>query len=358
MASTRDVMLSVLRRKRHDVVPVDIQFNDMTGKKYETQLQGKCEREFFGCGARDVSFNRTAAAIKNDYSEYYREGIPADYNFDEWGIARGRSQYGSRLIPPMESFATIEEIEAYPFPDYRKQECSSGLSDLVSKLQSEGCVTLGKIPFAVYSMGRSLRGYEKHLMDYFLEPDFTHKLLDHIVECQLQMVRAFVESGVDILWIISDIASQSNILLPPSVYKEFIKPRMKALVVEAKKYNPDILCAYHCCGNIMPIIDDLADIGMDILNPLQPESLDFTLLKKEYGERFVFWGGLSVQSVLPKGTEQEVREETRRLIDLLGQDGGYIISPANQITQDIPWNNLVSFIDGAFSYGGFRNAVT
>ena len=120
---------------------------------------------------------------------------------------------------------------------------------------------------------------------------------------------------------------------------------MRELFHAAKEVNPEILCAYHCCGNVEPIMDDILDFGIDILNPLQPESLDFPSFKSKYGGRLILWGGISVQHTMPHGTAEDVRREVRNAGKILGNGGAFVIAPSNEITEDIPFENIEAFID-------------
>ena len=122
---------------------------------------------------------------------------------------------------------------------------------------------------------------------------------------------------------------------------------------EFRKVRPGIKIAWHSCGSILPIIPDFIEIGLDILNPIQPRAfgMDPVFLKKTYGNDLVFFGGIDVQHLLPFGTPGEIRDEVRRRIDILGKDGGYILAPAHNIQHDTPPENIFAFFNAAIDQG-------
>jgi uroporphyrinogen decarboxylase len=125
---------------------------------------------------------------------------------------------------------------------------------------------------------------------------------------------------------------------------------LASVIEAAKEANPEVLIFYHSCGYIEPIIPDLIEIGVDILNPVQPESMDPERIKKLYGNELAFWGTIGTQTTLPFGTPDEVRQEVKRMIETVGDGGGLLISPTHVIEPDVPWENIMAFVDAVKEY--------
>ena len=190
------------------------------------------------------------------------------------------------------------------------------------------------------------RGIENFLADMAADPEYARDLLDMIIRKNLVMLENIVHiPGVDGILLGSDWGSQRDLLMSPACWRELIAPG------EQKEY--DLIHAagkdvwVHSCGDIRRIFPDLAEMGVDALNPIQPECMDVYELKEKYGDRIAFWGGISTQKTLPYGTPEEVAEETRCLTAALAENGGYIIAPAQEIQSDVPFENLCALIDTA-----------
>ncbi|MBQ8611831.1 MAG: hypothetical protein IJ412_09035 [Oscillospiraceae bacterium] len=190
------------------------------------------------------------------------------------------------------------------------------------------------------------RGIENFLADLAGEPEYAQQLLELIIRKNLVMLENIMHTpGVDGILLGSDWGSQRDLLMSPACWRELIAPG------EQKEY--DLLHSagvdvwVHSCGDIRRIMPDLVQMGVDALNPVQPECMDVYELKRLYGDKITFWGGISTQKTLPYGTPEEVAEETRRLTEALSVGGGYIIAPAQEIQADVPFENLCALIDTA-----------
>lgn len=348
MITEREKILSYIRRETNKPVPYDIGFNTAAEEQYSKILQNKSEREYFGCPTRDVRPNLLKAKCEYNFDFLYPQGVPKGSYIDEWGICTQINEQGLvHVLNPMADFETEKDLIGYPFPEYQNPACYEDMTRQVKDIHANGYVAVAKAERLIFAMGRDLRGYENHMMDYYVNEQFNEALLDKILRCQLDLVRGMAGSGADIIWLSSDVASQENVFLSPDVYSKTVAWRMARLYSAAKEVNPDILCAYHCCGNVVPIMEDILNFGIDILNPIQPESLDFPSFKKAYGDKLIFWGGISVQHVLPHGTQEEVRAAVRDAMAVLGEGGGYVVAPCNEVTEDIPFENLEAFVDEA-----------
>lgn len=190
------------------------------------------------------------------------------------------------------------------------------------------------------------RGIENFLADMAGEPEYAQSLLDMIIRKNLVMLENIVHTpGIDGILLGSDWGSQKDLLMSPESWRKMIAPG------EQKEYDliheAGVDVWVHSCGDIRKILPDLREMGVDVLNPIQPECMDIYELKDKYGDRMTFWGGISTQQTLPKGTPDEVARETERITSYLSKNGGYIIAPSQEIQADVPFENLCALIDTA-----------
>ena len=166
------------------------------------------------------------------------------------------------------------------------------------------------------------------------------RLLDIPFSYHLTAARKLVEMGVDMIWTGDDVGGQHSMIISPGTWRRFLKPRMATFISTLKAANPNVKVAYHSDGNIYPIIPDLIEIGLDILNPIQPLSMDPAELKRDFGDRLCFWGSIDEQHTLPFGTPADVANEVLTRLRTIGKGGGLIIGPCQHIQLDTPLDNF------------------
>ena len=206
------------------------------------------------------------------------------------------------------------------------------------------------IGFSLYERAWTMRGMTNLLMDMIERPEFVEKLMDKIVEHVLLQVRKALSFDVDCVHFGDDYGMQTGLIMGAEHWRHFIKPRMARLfapVQEAGKY-----VSMHSCGRVAELFDELIEIGLNMFNPFQPEVMDVLALKKEYHGRLAFHGGMSVQKVLPFGTQDEVRQATQALLDA-GREGGYVFSPSHDVPPDVPPENLVAMMEVVRAQPGY-----
>lgn len=187
------------------------------------------------------------------------------------------------------------------------------------------------------------RGIENFLADMAGEPEFARKLLNKIIEKNMVMLDSFLAiREIDGVLLGSDWGSQLDLLMSPDIWFDMIAPGEKKEYDLIHSYDKDVWV--HSCGNIERIIPALIDMGLNVLNPIQPEAMDIARLKKEYGDKLTFWGGISTQQTLPYGNPQEVEREARAVRDMMAVEGGYIFAPAQSIQDDVPWENIEALL--------------
>jgi uroporphyrinogen-III decarboxylase len=151
--------------------------------------------------------------------------------------------------------------------------------------------------------------------------------------------------GVDMIWIGDDVGAQNAMLISPKMWRKFFKPRMANFIAELKAINPSVKVAYHSDGFIYPIIPDLIEIGLDVLNPIQPASMDPVRLKQDYGDKLCFWGSIDEQHTLPFCPAAEVQAEVHNRLETLGKNGGLILGPTHHVQLDTPIENFWAMVN-------------
>ena len=184
---------------------------------------------------------------------------------------------------------------------------------------------LGGVACTMFEGSWYLRGLENFLTDLYLNRDFAIELLDKTMDYSLRISKKLVEMGVDIIWWGDDIGGERGPYINPKLYRELIKPRHAYMVQEVKKINKDIIIAFHTDGDIGWALDDLIEIGIDILNPLQPDVNNVEEIKKKYGKKLTFWGNVDTRNIMSRGTFSDVAEEVRKVISILSPGGGHIL---------------------------------
>jgi len=171
----------------------------------------------------------------------------------------------------------------------------------------------------------------------------VEELLDAICEYNLALIRQAVRFPIDAVHFPDDWGDQRGVMMGPRLWERFLQPRVQRMFDAAKQGGKFV--SIHCCGKVQELFPRLIEMGLDLFNPFQPEVMDPFEMKREFGDRLSFWGGVSTQRLLPFGTPEQVRAEARRLIRQVGRDGGYVISPAHQIPGDARPENVMALIE-------------
>jgi uroporphyrinogen decarboxylase len=212
-------------------------------------------------------------------------------------------------------------------------------------------------PTNIFELSWYLRGLDQFLMDLIVDKPFAHALLRKVTDLQKAKYGEFLKKTgkyLDIVRVGDDMGTQSQPFFSPALYREMIKPYHMEFFSFLKQHT-DAALMFHSCGNIYPLLPDLIEAGIDILNPVQVSAQDMEpeRLKREFGDRLTFSGAIDTQRVLPCGTAQEVEEEVRRRIQGLGPGGGYIIASVHNIQPDVPAENVVALFRAGLRYGKY-----
>jgi uroporphyrinogen decarboxylase len=266
---------------------------------------------------------------------------------DEWGIRSRRvGLYNEMAVHPLAEVETPEDLDGFDFPD-PDAPGRFRLAEQTVRRYGNDYAILGDQECTVFEMAWYLVGLEKFLIDLALKKTYVFHLLDRILDISIRQGQRLIALGADVIWTGDDMGDQNGMILSPELWREVFKPRLGSVFSAYRRINPDIRIAYHSCGSILPIIPDLIEIGLDILNPIQPRAagMDPSFLKRSYGDRLCFFGGIDIQELLPRAAPDQVFRSVQKAIRILGNGGGYISAPAHNIQPDTPVENILAFFD-------------
>ncbi len=258
---------------------------------------------------------------------------------DRWGVVWNRSV--DRDIGVIEGQVLPEpDLAALRLPDLDDPGIWAGIEDAIAA--RSGCFRVFQIGFSLYERAWTLRGMEALMTDMIEHPDFVESLLDVLCDWNIALARrAMARYDLDAVYFGDDWGSQRGLQMGPRLWRRLIAPRIRRMYTAVR--TGSCFQLIHSCGDVAELFPDLIEAGLSCFNPFQPEVMDVPALFARYRGRLAFNGGLSTQRLLPQGTPEEVAAETDRLI-AMGQEGGYILSPAHTVQGDVPVANLLAAI--------------
>jgi uroporphyrinogen decarboxylase len=350
----RERVLAVLRRERPDKLPRELKLTPPLLEEFERRTGSNDPAEYFSLEMRDVFFAPPAEMA--DFSAYYPDGLPrfwnpAGWEVGEWGVGvtDGSMHHFIHLEHPMKRLTNVEELDRYPFPDLTPPARHGHLEAQVRELHARGLFVIGFMEWTIFEIAWHLRGMTELFTDMAFNPEFAERLLDRITAIRAFEARRFAEAGVDMLKIGDDVGTQKAMLMSPKMYREWFKPRHAAVIRAAREARPDLPVCYHSDGNCREVIPDFIEAGVTVLNPVQPETLDIAAVKRQFGDRLVFWGGIGTQTTMPFSSSGDVYQTVQRTIDILGPTG-YLPCPTHVLEPEVPWANILAFLRAVDAY--------
>lgn len=329
--TNRERVITSLNHRQPDKIPYSIGFTHKARQKmaayygdphFEGRL-GNCFSWAYPFGAR--SWKEVAPDVVED-----AYGVRWDRSVDkDIGIVCNR-------------MVTEETLETYAFPDLDDPLVWEQFDE---KMRTRGPdeFVVANLGFSLYERAWTLAGMETLLLAMGADPPFAHRLLDRVLEHNLRIIERACAYAIDAMMFGDDWGCQRGVLMGPDLWREYIKPRVRAMYQAAKARGKYVFI--HSCGKVDELFPDLIEAGLDTFNPFQPEVIDVYETKRVYGGQLCFYGGISTQRTLPYATAQQTREEVKRLLDRVGRDGGYFAAPAHDIPADAKPENIAAMID-------------
>lgn len=370
----RERVLAALSHRQPDRVPIDLGgsiVSSITAKAYDN-LKSRLQLDIGPTRIFDrmnqlaviddavldlleIDTRGVAIGLSGDSQKRVAPGEEDEYT-DAWGLVyRIKPGHDTYFVAnaPLRGEISIQDIVSYPWPNPDDPRYTDGLRERVADLrQKDDRAIVLSLPGSIIQMSQLLRGFSDWFLDVALEPERLEVLIDQVMEIQMALqsnILAAVGGVVDIIFFFDDIAMQDRMIVSPADYNRFIEPRL-ARYVEFLRGKTTAKIVYHTDGAIAPVLDRLADLPIDAINPVQVSAKgmeDLAALKRQVGDRLTFWGGVDTQDTLPHGTPGTVRRETESRIRDLNQNGGYVLGAVHTIQGDVPAENILAMFGAA-----------
>ena len=306
-------------------------------------------------GVRDIHPAKTL--------ERNRSREPHSPFIDSWGSGQKEIEPGEWFpgIHPLSSANTIEDLENYPgWPDMSDPTRIAHVKQIAQRLAQENQFAILATPWLLFPLERAfaMQGMDHFLLNLAIYPDFARALLQKTAGLCKQLMGPFLEElgeNVDMIKIGDDLGTQESLLMSPDMYRDILKP-IHADYIRFIKDRTEAKVFFHTDGDVVPLIDDFIEMGVDILNPIQTSAgkmSDLKTLKKRFGKNIIFCGGIDTHRILPAGTPEEVRDEVKRVMHVLGEGGGYMVASVHTIMNDVPPENVLAMVDAVIEFGSY-----
>jgi len=289
--------------------------------------------------------------LARPYAPDTRLGTPFQTaTYARWSYRPQEPAYAS----PLAGARSLQELEAFPFPDLSGPYQAEGLAGQVEALHLCGMAAGGNLPHLggeLFEAAWRLRGLEAFLVDLVERPEWAEYLLDRLAELARRNAETLARAGVDVLALDDDVGIPGTMFMSPETWRRFFKPRMAGIIEAARGVRPGLPILYHSDGYFEPILGDLIEIGVNAINPLEPEHMDAARIRRRFGPRLALWGTVGHQTTFSFSAPDQICAEVRLRIETLGR-AGLILGPAYDIDEpDIPWANIAAFLGAVKEYG-------
>jgi len=381
--TSRERVLAVLNHKIPDRVPIILGVSNATGVK---MVPYKGLKEMLGISAPDdylydwpelgsakideETMRRLHSDVRgvldrfpDEVNERNRKREPHSPCIDDWGTGQIEIEPGVWFpgYHPLADATTVEQLENYQsWPDMDDPSRFTYVAAEAKKLAQENEYAIMATPWLMFPFERAfaMQGMDKFLLNMAMSPDFAEALLrKNLSLCKQLMENFLTEIGenIDIIKIGDDLGTQDRLMISPKMYRKILKPIHMELIQHIKKFTKAKIF-FHTDGDVFDLIDDFIEIGVDILNPIQTSAgkmADLEGLKARYGKNLIFCGAVDTQHILPHGTPEEVRQEMKRVINILGRDGGYMVASVHTIMHEVPPENILAMVDAVEEFGHY-----
>jgi uroporphyrinogen decarboxylase len=337
--SDKERVSAQIEHRETDHIPYTIGFEGDVAKRLDAHY-----------GNKEWRASIDNAIVRVPVPELVVDDTAEAYHTDLFG---SKWQVNRRPFHLVEPALKKPSLEGYVFPDV------GALFDQVWKAEALAFIeqnrdrfVVGSFGFGLFERTWALRGFDAALMDAAAEPDFYDELVEKVTEHQLEIVEHLLALPLDGIMFGDDWGYQEGVLLGPERWRKVLKPRLAQMYARVHETGKFVLS--HCCGSIADIMPDVIEIGLDVLESVQPEASGMNPyeLKRRYGSQITFWGGLGSQSTIPFGTPDGIRREVSRLCREMGRDGGFVLAPAKSLQPETPTENAAAVVESFLNQAG------
>jgi len=341
--NSRERVFTSLRHERTDRPPVSATYTPETTRRLR-EVYRRFEDDLGYVMGNDLIKTtvgiETSYHFKNDPTYVCKFGV-------QWrNVKYASGEYSEIVKGPL--YDDKAALESYAMPDPTRDDWFFPVKSAVERYGHEKFI-IGSCQCSIFELAWYLRGLENFLLDLIDDEDFANALLDKAADFSLKAGLKMIDCGVDMVWLGDDVATQRSMMISMDTWRKYFKSRYAKIFEAYRAKKKDIAIAYHSCGNCEAILDEMAEIGLDVINPIQPLAMDPLYIKKRYGKSLTLFGAIDIQKLLPFGTAEEIRRTVRDYKRALGESGGFIISPAHNIQPDTSVENIRAFYEEALS---------
>lgn len=275
--------------------------------------------------------------------EKYLPDLPPEGRTNEWGIGEvpwPENPSFSRIIHPLRAATNVEDASSFPVPEIHGPEVQAA----VDRAHREDRLAVAHSG-SIYELAHWYRSMDEFMVDLAIRPEMAGCILDKCEGLALNTAMSLAEAGVDILAFYDDAGAQRQLQISPAMWREHVKPRWRRVLSAVKEKHPSVVFFLHSCGRIEEIVEDIIDVGFDLLHPLQPECNDIPKVFHQIRGRMSIWGTISNQVTLPFGGRDDIQREIEERILTFGREGGLVLSPSNIMGPEVPLENVLAFAE-------------
>ena len=359
----RERFLTALDHREPDRVPRRASLTPYVVEEFRRRTGEEDPSLYWDWDLAEVGFRRPDPLpdLHARFGDYYA-GREGEWTLDwevrdyppEWGVATRSAYYYHLSAPlaPMVESDRVAQIDGYPFPNYLDEWQHDHLEGEVRRLQNAGYAVNASAGW-IFQTVWTLRTREKLFIDFYDRPDFARALFRRVTDVRIAQAQRLAEAGVDTISLNDDIGIQQSMVMSPAMWRTWLKPYMGELIAAIHRVNPSVRFRYHSDGLLTPVIPDLIEIGVASLITVQAESMDVFEIKRRFGDLICLEGTIGLQGAFMRGTADEVWEMVRAQCKGLMLGGGWVASPGNGVTPDVPWENLVALFGALDAHGRY-----
>ena len=331
----KERMRRALNHEPVDRIPTQVNYTQAMGQRMAAHL---------GVTIDELPQRLGNHLLRVDIAHEHRRSDDGRFAFDWWGVGFDTEQEG--YFAAVHPLAGSKDLDAYAWPDPRAPNLLDGAARTIADDGGEHFIA-PNFGFALFERAWTLRGFDTFFLDMALDPGFAGELLERITQIQLVLIQRFLDLGVDGGYFGDDYGAQANLLFSPRMWRSLIKPRLARLFAPFREAGLPVIM--HSDGQIADILPDLVEIGLTAYNPVQPEVIDHAWLRRTFGNRLAYYGGLSTQTTLSQGSPQEVTRAVQACLAALAPENtGLILAPSHRLMIDTPMDNVEAML-GAFA---------
>lgn len=355
MLTSYENFMRMMRHEEPQWIPMDLPVTppveDLIQQKKGTRDAALAfDLDFQYCGPR---FRGDPAKWRAAFEEL---GFPVPENAEIWdnGVTHvppapgstGKAYHFREMLHPLSVITDVKQLERLPWPSLDDPDADRGLAERVAEIHRDGKVAASSMECTVFEFAWYLRGMDNLFGDLIEENGIADWLLDLFAEWSSRKARMAVRAGVDVIALGDDVGTQRGMMMSVDFWREHLKPRLKRVIDSIRGVQKShVYVRYHSDGDIRAIIDDLVEIGVDILNPVQPECMPLAEVIPQHRHHLAFWGMIGTQTTMPFGTPEDVRAVVKECAHYAREGASVIIAPTHVLEPDVPWENIEALVE-------------